>query len=405
MDASRAQGVIGGMFGDEGKGLMTDALASRMMQAHGHCVVARFNGGAQAGHTVQTPQGVRHVFHHIASGALVGASTYLGPRFVSHPTLFLRERQRLLDLGGCVQIAVDPRGLVSTPYDVMVNQAIEKSRGDTRHGSCGIGFGETIERGEYAAFRITVGDLLNSAKLEATLQRVRRQYLPRRLEQLGLDPELMDPWRMHDGILERFLDEAEAFASFVKLQDPARALQHNVVFEGAQGLGLDEELGWFPHVTRSKTGLPWLHDLCVEAGIDAVDIHYGTRAYTTRHGAGPLPHEDGIKPPGFEDATNQPNAFQGSLRFAALDVQSLDRLIKADLARVDHGKLDIQVGGFVSCLDQMSTTINLGGGMVIPTHDLPRYLQATLGLDWMSESRGPSRDKVSIHSAARTLAA
>jgi len=70
--------VIGANFGDEGKGLMTDVLASR---APSRTLVVRANGGAQAGHTVVTPEGRRHVFGHVGSGALCGAPTPpSGPR-------------------------------------------------------------------------------------------------------------------------------------------------------------------------------------------------------------------------------------------------------------------------------------------------------------------------------------
>lgn len=396
MDAIRAQGVIGGMFGDEGKGLITDALASQMISHHGSCVVARFNGGAQAGHTVQTPVGTRHVFHHLGSGSLAGASTFLGRHFVSNPMLFLRERELLVRHGANTRVFVDPRGVVSTPYDVMVNQAIERSRGSSRHGSCGIGFGETIERSLDTDFRITVQELGDSRKLEATLQRIRRQYLPARLLQLGLDPECMDPWRMHDGILDRFLDDAEAFFGLIEIKDPAQVLVGGVVLEGAQGLGLDEELGWFPHVTRSKTGLPWLLEMCEEARIWAVDVQYGTRAYTTRHGAGPMPHENDFIPPMFEDHTNQPNDFQGALRFSHLDVDGLVSLIKADLGRGDAGSIVVSMGGWVSCLDQMASITELASGTRVPTSELPEYLKKAMGGDWMHESWGAGREAVRL---------
>ena len=77
----QASVVIGANFGDEGKGLMTDFLS----EPEG--VVVRFNGGAQAGHTVTEPGGTRHVFHHYGAGAFKGASTFLSRHFVSNPLL------------------------------------------------------------------------------------------------------------------------------------------------------------------------------------------------------------------------------------------------------------------------------------------------------------------------------
>ena len=83
--------VIGANYGDEGKGLMTDFLCRQ----HSADLVVRFNGGAQAGHTVVTPEGERHVFHHIGSGYFAGVPTYLSKFFVSNPVLFKQEYQEL----------------------------------------------------------------------------------------------------------------------------------------------------------------------------------------------------------------------------------------------------------------------------------------------------------------------
>lgn len=84
-----ARVVIGANFGDEGKGLVTDWLC-----AQGAGVVVRFNGGAQAGHTVETPEG-RHVFHHLGSGTFCNVPTYLSQYFICNPILFLHELERL----------------------------------------------------------------------------------------------------------------------------------------------------------------------------------------------------------------------------------------------------------------------------------------------------------------------
>ena len=73
--------VIGANFGDEGKGLITD-FETRRQDAQ---LVARFNGGAQAGHTVVTDAGQRHVFGHISAGTFAGASTYLASTFIVNP--------------------------------------------------------------------------------------------------------------------------------------------------------------------------------------------------------------------------------------------------------------------------------------------------------------------------------
>jgi len=108
--AASAWAVIGAGYGDEGKGLMVDALAHALGP---DTIVARTNGGAQAGHSVQTPDGRRHVFHHVAAGALAGAATHLARRFVHHPMLLSAEVEALERLGASTAITADPRGYVT----------------------------------------------------------------------------------------------------------------------------------------------------------------------------------------------------------------------------------------------------------------------------------------------------
>ena len=96
MTTKTAYAVLGASYGDECKGLTTDYLCSK---TKGPVTVIRFNGGAQAGHTVQAPNGTRHVFHHFSSGSMLGAQTYLGQHFVCNPILFHEERAKLLGKG------------------------------------------------------------------------------------------------------------------------------------------------------------------------------------------------------------------------------------------------------------------------------------------------------------------
>jgi adenylosuccinate synthase len=138
--ATQAYGVIGACYGDEGKGRTVDAIAHRLGAG---TVVVRSNGGAQAGHTVVAPSGARHVFHQIGSGAFAGAATHFSRFMVSHPMMLAEEVRAVAALGGETVITADPRGFVTTPWDMMVNQAVEMARGGGRHGSCGLGFGET----------------------------------------------------------------------------------------------------------------------------------------------------------------------------------------------------------------------------------------------------------------------
>ena len=128
----KAFAVIGSAYGDEGKGLAVDALTSRARRAREDVCVVRSNGGAQAGHTVVTPEGRRHVFSHIGAGALAGARTHLSRFFVVNPMVFGREATNLgahiLEQG----VTIDPRAPVTTPWDMLLNQGVERARGPAR---------------------------------------------------------------------------------------------------------------------------------------------------------------------------------------------------------------------------------------------------------------------------------
>ncbi len=394
----KASVVIGANFGDEGKGLMTDFLGSKLK---GEAVVVRFNGGAQAGHTVTAPDGRRHVFNHFSSGSFCGATTFLSEFFVINPILFHNEAARLDELGLSPRVIVDPDCPLTTPYDMLINQIIEDARGDGRHGSCGVGFGETIERNLRAEFKTVARDLASPAVLLSKLDLIRSSWVPERLAALGISEPFGgkgDLFRS-DALRDRFLTDCRDFSAAVKLID-LTALDHfdHVVFEGAQGLLLDQDHRWFPHVTRSSTGLRNVCVLALKAGITDLDVVYATRAYLTRHGAGPLPHALDDKPfAGIVDRTNIPNAYQGALRFAWLDLDLLASTIRDDLEIARGKKLSITPFLAVSCVDQVDRTVPVVRNGVIEhvsRENIARHAIEAVGLNSGWESRGASRNDI-----------
>lgn len=307
-----ARVVIGANFGDEGKGVTTDYLCAK-----GAGIVVRFNGGAQAGHTVVTPDGDRHVFRHVGSGTLCGVPTFLSQFFICNPILFMRERDELIALGYHPEVYAHPDCLVTTLFDMLINQVIETKRGAKRHGSCGIGFHETINRSKIAELKITMSDLWNGGtRLESQLAEIAGKYAKFRTGGEFDEPEAT----------KAFIDCCNHFAQCVnpigigQCKDP--------VFEGAQGLLLDQNnKQFFPHVTHSNTGMANVEVLCAQAGIDKKEVYYVSRTYLTRHGAGPLPGEDASL--FYDDDTNHKNTFQGALRFAPLDYEAMaDRCVE-----------------------------------------------------------------------------
>lgn len=312
----RARAVVDGNFGDSGKGLVTDWLCSM-----GAGMVIRFNGGANAGHTVVTPDGRRHVFSHFGSGTFLGVPTFLSHFVVVNPIAYFVELKKLTDLGLRPVLYADPRCLVTTFADMIINQHIEDNR-DRRHGSTGMGINETIMRSDLERLKITMADLWSGVDLRPKLEEICTKYA-----EFRVGHHIRDSANM----IERFTKECEAFAQMVHPLGIAQCADLDPVFEGAQGLLLDQDnKEFFPHVTRSKTGMHNVRLLCEQAGLDWIDRYYVSRTYLTRHGHGPLPNEDPSM--SYPDDTNLEHPYQGSLRFAKLDH---DALIKrcADDAR------------------------------------------------------------------------
>ena len=317
----RATAVIGAAFGDEGKGLLTDYFCRK---AGDIPMVVRFNGGANAGHTVVTPDGDRHVFHHFGAGTLAGARTYLSRYFLVNPVLWRMEYDDLQGRGLRTRVFVDREAPLTTIYDMISNQMEELGRGEQRHGSCGVGINTTMGRHKSPQYRLFAGDLERPGWLRNKVQQIR---------------EISRPYpgpSNADEIFEKFLSDCERMAGQINLCD-SRLLHdwRDIVFEGAQGLLLDQDHPYFPHVTHSKTGVKNALQIAREAGVQQLDAVYVYRSYLTRHGAGPLPGED---PELFyTDNTNEPNRWQGPLRFAPMQPGFISNAVFQDysIARDD----------------------------------------------------------------------
>ena len=351
--------VIGSMWGDEGKGHMTDILCE-----FPNTLNVRFNGGAQASHTVVTPNGKRHAFRHYGAGTFTGAKTYLSEHFIVNTMACILERNELFNFFGINPcLYVNPNCLVTTLWDVYINQAVETIRGEDRHGSCGFGINETVERSKIEEYKITVMDLLSKEKLIEKLLAIQNEYVQKRLEEeYGLTfEELPNEYKellTNNENIDMFLFYADEFLANANLIGNGILNRFdNVVFEGAQGLLLDQNNSdYFPHVTSSNTGIKNVMDILTSLKYKGkVDIYYMSRCYLTRHGAGPFKNELLEKPySGIVDLTNISNEFQGSLRCGYLDFDLLSFEINKDLNNL---VLPANVKVTFTCLDQVGEEV------------------------------------------------
>lgn len=354
---SKVFAIIGAGYGDEGKGLMTDYYSSQY--PHDGMVI-RSNGGAQAGHTVTISDDLRHVFSHFGSGSFNGTPTFLSKYFVSNPTLFRKEFEIITEGKKFTpKVYVDSESVFSTPYDMLLNQGLEEMRGDNPHGSCGVGFGETLER-KLTSYHISNFRWLDEIYhlepwqfddyIRSHLNLIRSQYVPTRIDLRQVGSTFNNILNSEE-LIQDFIDDCRFMMENVRVVNPDFLKGNTLIFEGAQGLLLDMDYGYFPHVTRSNCGMKNIAEILKTIpGIHDVTANYITRAYTTRHGAGPLNYEQEL-PHNIVDNTNITNTFQGSLRFAPLDKGLFDSVTDKDF--LNYAPRGSTKHTTITCVDQI----------------------------------------------------
>ncbi len=303
--------VIGLSYGDEGKGSIVDYL----VREHRADLVVRFNGGAQAAHHVVLDDGRSHCFAQWGSGTLAGARTHLSKYVLIDPRTMRTEAEHLTELGvgdpyGC--LTVDPQCVVVTTYHKMMNQLREQMRGDLRHGSCGMGIGEAVADAERnPSMTIRAEDFYAPVRLRLkveALEGLKREEMDRK----GWDVPMR--WPSSAAVTRDLI-----YGALPTLSEDAIALQRTagtVVFEGAQGVLLDQDHGFAPYHTWSNCTFQNASELVPgDVPIKRVGV---IRGYGTRHGAGPFPGEDpALRPLGHEHNTD--GEWQGAFRVGHFD--------------------------------------------------------------------------------------
>ena len=341
--------IIGANFGDEGKGMMTDFFAAKADISEGILVICS-NGGAQRGHTVKTPDGIRHIFHHFGSGTLAGADTWLPGYFILNPMIFMNEYEELQSqMVMMPKIYLNGDSPVTTPFDMIINQIVEQHRGNSRHGSCGVGIWETLVRNG-ACLREMME--MSDAELKNYLLYECRDYMVERLKDLGVE-EISEEWQniIYDWkLVDNYIIDFRLMCGIAKLRESDIMEDYDtVIFEAGQGLLLDrcrKEYGY--NTTPSNTGLrnpaelirEYIHEMkdsgrSLMTGINSkidVEVCYVTRTYLTRHGAGRFDEEceKADINPYMTDMTNVPNPYQGTIRYGKLDAGTFKRRIRED---------------------------------------------------------------------------
>lgn len=340
----KASIVIGLGYGDEGKGLMTSLIASKYGDK---ALVVRFNGGHQAGHTV-VKDDINHVFSNFGAGTLNGSDSYWSAFCTFDPIGASVELQKLRTYGiSLPTLYVHPLCPVVTPFDKLWNQFLADV---TQHGSVGVGFGTTVQRHE-KFFKIHAQDLEYPNVLKAKMQNVIGYY-----KNLGMNSHFINN---HDEVMHKFLKDIDTMrhqSDCIRIAKPNPKHYDHIVFEGAQGVLLDMDFGFFPNVTRSNTTSKNALEMVNEMGLSLVDIYYMTRAYATRHGNGYFSGEEHahqyLHLKNNEHETNVKNEYQGEFRKAPMDIRMIDYALNCD----NHYSKHINSKKIViTCCDQIDT--------------------------------------------------
>ena len=275
--------VVGTQWGDEGKGKIIDLLTPSFD------VVARYQGGHNAGHTVIV-KGKKIVLHLVPSGILhPGKLCVIGNGVVLDPRAFLEELEELRRYGIEVDdnIAVSKNAHLILPYHSLLEEVCEERRGKRMIGTTRRGIGPSYED-KMARRGIRVGDLLD---LDVLKEKIEENVELKNIYFAHFNKPLVDARTVY----EEYKEYAAQIKKYIKdvslLLDEKMRAGKSVLFEGAQGTLLDIDHGTFPFVTSSSSTAG---GVCTGLGISPhrIDSVIGVaKAYTTRVGSGPFPTE------------------------------------------------------------------------------------------------------------------
>lgn len=391
--------IIAGLgFGDEGKGATVDYLSR---QLHPDLII-RYNGGAQALHHVVTDDGREHGFAQYGSGAFVNVPTFLSRFCLLNPGNMLRERQHLVQLGLEPKAFVEGNALIITPFQQALNRLAEWARGHLLHGSCGQGIGQTrsdfLKYGEQVLFAKDLKSPVTARQKLQFLQDKAREAVTNRVSFSGL-PQIQEHLSLIDSnvVIEYLLREYERWLRTVDILDHVQSRMmiktaKTLVFEGAQGVLLDETHGFLPYNTWTDTTFHNAEHLLRDAGWEGEIRKLGViRAYQTRHGAGPFPTEEGWNVP---EKHNETGNFQGNFRVGAIDTCAL--------------KYAIQICGgvdeiYMTCIDRLQEIPELKVGRAYSGFNYNDVQREAWKTDWSRRLFGASPVYIRLNSIAEYL--
>lgn len=290
--------VLGHTFGDEGKGVTVQWLCKKAIEEGKKPLVVRFSGGPQAAHTIFN-RGTEHICSSFGSGVLLGVPTFLTGDVFIDPICMKNEYDALISKG-ITPTLIRGFNRIITPYDVIAGRSDNKVLSD---GTCG--------KGIYTTFKRYQGDIMHHMGIPM------------------LDPDVILSLAANHYGLERDKEYDDMFRkAYLWMQTETTIYSHSIseeydvwIYEGSQGLLLDMDNGFYPHVTPSRVGLNGI----IDSDLQDAEVYLVTRTYTTRHGNGYTPKSRLPYPLAHKHETNINNKFQGEFKTGLLEVDLLNR--------------------------------------------------------------------------------
>ena len=368
--------VLGTGFGDEGKGQAVHSLS------HPKALVIRFSGGHQCGHTVTTKTGTRHIFAQFGAGTFQGSDTYISQHCTVFPIAFMNEYKSLQlmhaglpatdvtkpDASLTTRVTqplrknlpayyVHPLAMLTTPYDLAFNRAWSMITG---HGTCGVGFGTTLQRNE-DFYNLYVNDIQTPFIYDTKMSFIKKYY-EEKTKSMNMSSQITYEAELKIA-LENWEESLNFYREFITIKsfDEIITQYDDFVFEGSQGILLDQHFGFFPHVTRSNTtsrnAIEIIHNSALKN--QEINTFYVSRCYQTRHGNGPFLDNNGLELIHNSTESNQENDWQGMFRIAPLDFSLIKHAVGCDGIYNPNGKKHL----ILTCLDHLKDLEDFNKGI------------------------------------------
>ena len=303
--------VIGANYGDESKGLVSFCLAKKAIQQGRKVLTVFYNGGCQRAHTADG-----EIQHCVGAGYTVGSETHYDRMFMVDPIALWLDQAK---------VSMDPNCRLVLPCDVSNNQRreLEARKTGEDHGTCGMGIFEACKRSLDTKNALFASDIWSFISVYDRLINIEKKY--------GYPRDVV----YNNENFMRGIEWIRKHCQICSLKESIRMNESDtIIFEGGQGLMLDQaNKADFPYLTPSSPGL---HNITIRLYMLGVvpELYYVSRSYLTRHGKGPLEGEckkEDINSQ-IEDRTNEPNPWQGELRYGFINPDTLHKRIRKDIS-------------------------------------------------------------------------